>query len=306
MEASGAHCRQNSRDQGESLVATASADIETWLLIEHREPWEAKAVESAAFPPAVRERLDHWLATLPRCRGQLIRRPQQYDAPRAAYLISTRAPQPAVFRFEFVDAEQWLDIDLPAALDVLRRGETPIFGEAWSLPLVLVCTHGKRDACCAKWGQPVYQAASACDGFDVWQTSHLGGHRFAATVTVLPLGLSYGRVEVEDVPALLEATAKQSIWRLDRFRGRHALSPMAMAAEHFVREHTGDHGPVSFEILDQEPATAATQAVRLQWGARRYRVQLRSTRSSRMILPSCGKTPEPLQSIELVVVKEEE
>lgn len=302
MDDASRFCRQHALDGGASLIASASTGIDAWLLIEYPDAWGAKAVEMAAFSPNVRQRLDGWTASLPRMRPQLIRRPSRAPGPLQAYLAITNGPRPTVLRFELADEQQWLDLDIPAALELLSQGQMPPFGERSTLPLVLVCTHGKRDACCAKWGLPVYEAASSHADFDVWQSSHLGGHRFAATLTVLPLGLSYGRVSPEDVPSVLAASANARVWDLDHFRGRHMLSSVGMAAEHYVREHTGDLETQDIEVVDLEPATACTQAVRVRFGATYYRVQLRPVQTAIELPPSCGKAPETTTELTLVSI----
>ncbi len=59
--------------------------------------------------------------------------------------------------------------------------------EPMTSPLLLVCAHGRRDACCAKLGTPVYESLSPhVDPGLLWQSSHHGGHRFAANVLVAP------------------------------------------------------------------------------------------------------------------------
>lgn len=87
----------------------------------------------------------------------------------------------------------------------------------------MVCTHGKRDRCCARAGLPTYAALkeqAADDGCKVWQTSHLGGHRFAATLVVLPSGVMYGRVPPqEDAAAHLLALDAQDEIASPWFRG---------------------------------------------------------------------------------------
>ena len=50
-------CSELSELHGEPIAGTA-AEAKVWLAIEYCEPWEAKGVEKAAFPPAVRERLE--------------------------------------------------------------------------------------------------------------------------------------------------------------------------------------------------------------------------------------------------------
>jgi hypothetical protein len=56
--------------------------------------------------------------------------------------------------------------------------------------MVLVCTHGVRDACCAIKGRPIAGAvakALASSDVEVLECSHLNGHRFAGTALTLPM-----------------------------------------------------------------------------------------------------------------------
>jgi hypothetical protein len=64
----------------------------------------------------------------------------------------------------------------------------------------LVCTHGAIDACCAKFGYPVYRelkkiAAESGTNTRLWRCTHFGGHRFAATLLELPSGRYWGRLK---------------------------------------------------------------------------------------------------------------
>jgi hypothetical protein len=65
-----------------------------------------------------------------------------------------------------------------------------------------ICTDGVKDACCAKFGIPVAEAfLKECntDQFSLsFETSHIGGCRFAATAVCFPSGNSYGRMSSED------------------------------------------------------------------------------------------------------------
>ncbi|MEL6604928.1 MAG: sucrase ferredoxin [Cyanobacteria bacterium J06614_10] len=57
---------------------------------------------------------------------------------------------------------------------------------------ILVCTHGMRDKCCARFGQPLFREArhlseqGQLPNTRIWQASHIGGHRFAPTAITLP------------------------------------------------------------------------------------------------------------------------
>ena len=60
--------------------------------------------------------------------------------------------------------------------------DAPLPGPAFPLPpapLLLVCTHGRRDACCAQFGRPTAMALARRYGTAVWETTHVGGDRFA-------------------------------------------------------------------------------------------------------------------------------
>lgn len=73
---------------------------------------------------------------------------------------------------------------------------------------LLVCTHGANDVCCGKFGYPVYErlrrhAAESNGSLRVWRTSHIGGHRFAATMIDFPEGRYWGHLEPGDAERVL-------------------------------------------------------------------------------------------------------
>ena len=103
-------------------------------------------------------------------------------------------------------------------------------------PLFLTCTNGRRDACCAKWGRPMAHAMADAAGEAAWQTSHLGGHRFAPTLLVLPHASQYGWLEPEEAAPLVRAHRRGHLYRLDRFRGHTGLPRPVQAAAAFLRE----------------------------------------------------------------------
>jgi hypothetical protein len=109
----------------------------------------------------------------------------------------------------------------------------PGLGEPVDHDVWLLCAHGRRDACCALRGRPV-AAALATAGAEVWETTHTGGHRFAATAVVLPDGLSLGRLDtVDPVTVAHDLTAGRVPPGL--LRGRAAIPQPAQAAEVALR-----------------------------------------------------------------------
>jgi hypothetical protein len=116
-------------------------------------------------------------------------------------------------------------------------------------PLMVVCTHGKRDRCCAKNGRPLYDALRhETESSWVWQSTHVGGDRFAGNVVMLPQALYYGRVEPGGVPALLEAHMSGRI-EMEHYRGRAAYTFPLQAAEHAIRESEGLDGIGDLELV---------------------------------------------------------
>ncbi len=98
----------------------------------------------------------------------------------------------------------------------------------------LVCTNGARDQCCAIRGAAVARALGNARPGAAYESSHLGGHRFAANVLVLPDGLCFGRLDVRAALALVDELDAGRL-PLEHFRGRTSLTEEQQAAEIFVR-----------------------------------------------------------------------
>ncbi len=131
-------------------------------------------------------------------------------------------------------------------------------------PLLVVCTHGKRDRCCARHGRPLYDALrAAARQSDVWQSTHVGGDRFAGNVVALPHGTYHGRVEPEDVPRLLAALAAGRV-DLDRYRGRSAYPFPVQAAERALRESAGLLGIDDLTLIGSERRADGAWRVRFR------------------------------------------
>jgi len=191
--------------------------------------WAPVTAEAGPIEGAVRAHLETALAELGGGRLQLIRRP---DVQSGVVVMAARCDGEAgvLYRRNLPHLDALLDVDIAALFsggEDAERVEESVF---------LVCTHGVRDRCCSRLGTPVYKALSERCKTQVWQTTHLGGHRFAATLVVLPEGLQFGRVQPGEVGALIDGLARDEIYRLDRFRGRVALPRMAQVAEAHVRQ----------------------------------------------------------------------
>ena len=71
-----------------------------------------------------------------------------------------------------------------------------------------------------------------------WQSTHVGGDRFAGNLVALPDGAYYGRVEPSEAWSVIEASLAGRV-HLPCYRGRSCHGFAAQAAEIAVREETG-------------------------------------------------------------------
>ena len=114
----------------------------------------------------------------------------------------------------------------------------------------LVCTNGARDPCCARLGAGVAAALERARAGRVYECSHLGGHRFAANLLVLPDGLCFGRLDVRSALALVEDLDAGRL-PLEHFRGRSSYAPEQQAAEILVRRELGLSGLDDLRLVNQ-------------------------------------------------------
>jgi hypothetical protein len=178
----------------------------------------------------VKAHLRAQLEALPRSRLLFIRRRARRDDPLLrAYFAASSERAPILRGLELTHYEDILDVDFSSG----RAGE-PV-----GAPLLVVCTHGKRDRCCALYGRALYDRLRAeAEGEWVWQSTHVGGDRFAGNVVCLPEGLYYGRVDADGVRPLLDRHRAGEVW-LDGYRGRSCHPFAVQAAERAVRADTG-------------------------------------------------------------------
>jgi hypothetical protein len=226
------YCSECSREVGEQVFATAPR-VDQWVLLEYAGAWGSKAIPESDLAPEIKARLNGWGDGIPFTKTLFIKQGTP-GAKVRLFVALTSETQPALYRFELNHYADLLTFDLES---VLRRDPRHA-DQLQRDPLLLVCTNGRRDVSCAKYGIPVYQACAAQTPGWTWESSHVGGHRFAATFVMLPDGLMYGRVDVDDVPNLLEAQRDRYIV-IDKLRGRSCYDAPVQAAEYYLRGITG-------------------------------------------------------------------
>lgn len=236
-------CSLASRADGEPMAGTAPPES-SYLFLEYAGAWGAKALAESRLPERVRERL----GALDGVRVQLVRRFGGLSGPGVRVFAARLDATGGRVTTGVLDrAEDVLDLDL----DALEAGRDCGL-EPYAAPLWMVCTNGRRDLCCAEQGRPVAAALSAGWPEETWETSHLGGHRFAATLLALPSGLTLGGLDTESAPLAVEEVLAGR-HPVGFSRGRAGLAPAAQVAQRHVVETSGEDRLDAVVVTGQDP-----------------------------------------------------
>jgi len=248
-------CSECSVEAGETIFASAPR-TDQWVLVEYTGAWGAKAIPESELAPEVKARLNGWADNIPFTKVLFIKQGEM-DATVRVFVALTGETFPALYKFELDSYDALLTFDLDA---VLRR-DSQFEAHLQRDPLILVCTNGRRDISCAKYGLPVYQALAEQTPGWAWESSHIGGHRFAGTLVTLPDGVYYGRLDVDDVPELVAAQMNRYLL-VERVRGRVAYDQPTQAAEYYLRGITGER------LLDGLRFVSIREIGERHWSAR--------------------------------------
>jgi hypothetical protein len=249
-------CSEDSLQNAEPLAGTASR-VDHWILVEYRGLWGYDAVAASGLSDELKEHLRRQRDARPNTKLLFVRRPHRREHPSLSVFWGSSPERGGeLFHAEVDRYDDLLDLDLTA------RG-----ADRLGHPLLLVCTHGKHDRCCARYGRPLYEALEdQAEGDWVWQSSHLGGDRFAGNVVFLPEGLYFGRVAPVDAWSVLDEYLAGRI-ELEHYRGRSAYSFGEQTAEVAVRRAAGLPGLDDLELVEHE-----SEHVRFRAGARDFDV----------------------------------
>lgn len=277
MAESREYCAELSAANNEPMAGTAP-QVDVWLLLEYAPTWKAKAIQDNALAAATTawigdmERRVHDAGLKPRV--QFIRRPE-LDHPETTLFI---ARDQQLYRAQATGYDALRDID-PLETNL----------EAVNEPTYFVCTNGQRDLCCARFGRQAYVALRERVGGRVWQTTHVGGHRYAPNVLVLPQAALYGRIFSDTVDEFLSATEHNRL-APSFLRGRSAYPDTAQAAESALL-HPGKLVEINDAQVVFDGGPTGRQCVRVT----------RQTSSTQMI-PSCGVVePKSIHHFEITL-----
>ncbi|MCH6165329.1 sucrase ferredoxin [Pseudonocardia alaniniphila] len=277
-----ARCAVLARALGEPLAGTSPV-ASRWVCVEHRGAWP-RAVAGHADPSVAaftaNAEAGGWRLLFIRRPG---RRCDDPDGPSRVYFTDTAPGAATTTVLTVAGPAELADVPLPGPGDSLPGAAVPD-------PLLLVCTHGRRDRCCALDGRALATALTGVDELDVWECTHLGGHRFAPTALVLPTGYAYGRLDQAAAVAAYKAAASGEV-ETAMCRGRSTWTPAGQVAELAVRAATGlrdagvlraDHAPGGAIVTARDGRRWSVDVAEVTGGARPA---------------SCGDDPVPSRAL---------
>lgn len=228
-------CSAAARDRAEPLAGSAPV-ASRWLLVEHPGPWAKAPLETPPFLGRVGEQVEATCASFGG-RALLVRRQGR------------RGSEPGARQWFAVDTVRgtWVRGTWRTAEDVLAAARslgTELSGSDTDAdPMLLVCTQGTRDACCAVRGRPIAATLDREWPEEVWECTHLGGHRFAGTMLTLPDGACYGYLDAEHAVDLVGAHLDGRV-AARHLRGVTRWEPAVQAALAAVLV---EHGPAGLD-----------------------------------------------------------
>jgi hypothetical protein len=214
-----------SRALNEALYGTIKP-ASTWFLLEYNGIYTTEAWQDARIPQAVKEKLDNY----PNSHPLLVRQPghlHAHDRQATFFVIHSATEEPAIYRMELGSYDEILELNLTALLagEIVAPEKEPLY---------IVCTNGKRDQCCSQLGLPLFNALASIAQGSIWQSSHIGGHRLAATMYCFPHAICYGFLREKDAAEIVESYSQGRLL-LNKFRGRAIWDKPIQAAEYFLR-----------------------------------------------------------------------
>lgn len=283
-------CAAESLARGESVAGTGISATR-FLLVEHTGVWGFAAWPSLVGEHAAADTVAEWEKH--GGRVQLIRKHGRRDVPdgsgqRVFLVVDGRTWHGVWHSLEDLAAIVSADMAGASLQSVLKVYEGP--------QLTLVCTHSQHDPCCAVNGRQVAAALHTVDPEGTWESSHLGGDRFAANVLLFPELLQMGRVPAEQAAAVVAAHRRGTLDK-DVVRGIAGVAPAAQVAiVHVATKADLDYRSLEAHIVESTDLTedkSATHTVKVTGAGRAdLTLTVKERQSKNPTFNTCRRTKE--------------
>ncbi|AFY82820.1 sucrase ferredoxin [Oscillatoria acuminata] len=288
-------CSELTRQSGNSLSGTALT-YENYLLVECPPPWNSYDLETPRIPDNLRAVGNEIYGNKPvKNRILLIYNPL-YHQENTLRVLTFRKPGGSVLGY--VGQEFFVsDINEVASLahHCFTSPREKLEKNHLKTRDILICTHGQNDRCCARYGNPLYRQALkiiedlSLTNLRIWQTSHIGGHRFAPIAVAFPDGRYYGQIDSSALqPLLMQSGSLHDLSRA--YRGWGILPKPVQLLEKTLLQEWGWQGlnyKMTGRIVTENPE------------AFYYRVELEVKREGKVIIYQADVIGDKQTRIEL-------
>ncbi len=238
----------------------SAPECELWLMLEYSQAWGRKVLTDSNLSSPIKDLFDDFKRQFPHSKLLFIKQPERRSRESTRFYISLRRNDSnCLLKFDLNSYADLLELDLSGICENPEHYSAH-YDES---TLALVCTNGKRDQCCAKFGLPVYKTLQNRFGESVWQCSHFGGHVFAPTMMVLPQNLCFGKIPVAQSCDIVDKVARGTI-DARYLRGECRYPKPIQAALQFLRKETQNHAIGSYRLLNVLENTVEKVVVEFQ------------------------------------------
>lgn len=280
MKKSDQTCFDDSLQSSEHLFGTVP-NVNFWILIEYKDSWEKKAFNNCNIDADVKSVIRKLAGRYTKSRIQLIKNGYSNKDHIKLYIAITTETQKELFEFKIASYRDILEIDFNNELSDSTLKTDPV---------LLICTHGSYDNCCGEKGLELFNHITKDEkDFEVWKTTHLGGHRFAANLLILPDGIYYGRINKQNYDKIRKSHRSNHL-EINMLRGRCFYTAGVQAAEYYLRSKLDYTDHDNIILISQTIIKNRTLKVIFKNKSNNisYQVLLEKNEKALQLLSSCG------------------
>lgn len=262
----------------EPLPGTAKTGA-GFVLLEHAGPWSHDILDGGTFDLELTAALKKHLKAS-NMGLQLLRKPGREGRNVEKHNLFLVFSEASII--------EHLELDAPAdILDLDLSGPGKNNAQRMDEPMLLICTHSKRDVCCALKGRPLAADVEPQFGpLHVWEASHTKGHRFAPSMLLMPWNYSYGQLNEAETVQLFQGALANKLF-LPGNRGRGTYDARGQVAEIAVAEAFGEAvQPASLQVQLEENSVVVTHPEGRSWSVELDRIEVEG------VVSSCGDQPK--------------